>query len=102
VDIEAQIKTTHRRGKKFDSGSYVECAADELDGLERAYINEFLPPYNRDGITNSRRKAQGDAKSLPSTASPALCSNDHHARIVGGFAPPAIPAWEMHEQSPAS
>jgi hypothetical protein len=37
--------------KDFDAWNFVLCPREELNSLERHYINEFRPPLNRDRTT---------------------------------------------------
>jgi excinuclease UvrABC nuclease subunit len=46
----------HMLSKEFDSFAFVPAKKEELDSLERAYINKFLPVYNRDPTTEKLRK----------------------------------------------
>ena len=40
------IARVFKHNYKFDSFSYIECAADDLDLYEVAYISKFKPRYN--------------------------------------------------------
>jgi hypothetical protein len=69
TDIEARIY--NHRWREFDSWHSIACEPGELKTLERAYIDKFLPPWNRDSETVAKR---GDnrlrAEQLPAITHP--------------------------------
>ncbi len=55
IDVEGRLREHRSRG--FDRWHWIPCAAEELDSLERRYLDAFLPPWNSDPLTVTRRKA---------------------------------------------
>ena len=46
--------------KVFDGVSFLRCEADQLDEVERKYIDRFMPEYNADSITlAAKRRREG-------------------------------------------
>jgi hypothetical protein len=50
VNVEARV-ASHRQNRQFDRWHWIECPCDQLNALERAYIDAYLPPWNMDGRT---------------------------------------------------
>jgi hypothetical protein len=54
VNIGARIGAHGWRG--FDRWHFIVCPRDQLDAIERAYLDRFLPPWNDDGRTARLRE----------------------------------------------
>jgi hypothetical protein len=69
IDIEARICS--HRWREFDRWHWIPCEKEQLNALERAYIDSLLPPWNTDSRTAKKR---GDSyigqNSLPSVSHP--------------------------------
>lgn len=46
----------------FDAVSFIRCPEADLDALERAYIDKFLPEMNRDALTQKARRGAGKGR----------------------------------------
>jgi hypothetical protein len=60
---------SHVPAKVFDSWAWVPCPAWELNLIERAYIDMFLPEDNMDQITRNRRGDVPTSRPAPDRAS---------------------------------
>lgn len=60
TDVEARI--CNHRWREFDCWHWIACEPEELNMLERAYIDKFLPPWNCDSETVAKR---GDNRLRP-------------------------------------
>lgn len=57
VNIPSRIGD-HCRRVSFDSYHWIPCAVSRLDAVERAYLDEHLPPLNRDAKTKKMRSSK--------------------------------------------
>lgn len=64
VNIEARI--TSHKPRRFERWHWIPCSREELNALERAYINAFMPAWNTDGRTMARRYALANPPPPPS------------------------------------
>jgi hypothetical protein len=64
IDVEARLGG--HRWRSFDPWYWVPCLPDQLNTMERQYIDLFLPSWNSDNRTALRREEL--ARSTPSSA----------------------------------
>jgi hypothetical protein len=50
VELHSRVTMHHARWKQFDSYTYIPCAPESLDALERHYIRELQPRLNVAGV----------------------------------------------------
>jgi hypothetical protein len=92
IDIAARLLSHRSRG--FDRWHWIPCRPEELDLLERRYLDEFLPLWNADFQTAKKR---GDlvfqSEPLPSGFHPLMGVDP------GWFAPaePEEPYWTQDD-----
>lgn len=55
VNIDGRLGGHRLMRRNFDRYHWIACAREELNALERAYIDAFLPPWNTDPRTESLR-----------------------------------------------
>jgi hypothetical protein len=55
IDVDCRVQA-HKK-KDYDSWTWVPCPARQQERLERAYLDKFLPPLNRDYNTELARRA---------------------------------------------
>ncbi len=70
IDVDGRL--ADHRWREFDRWHWVPCAAEDLDSLERRYLDAFLPTWNSDPSTVARRREREPTIpfSLPEAAHP--------------------------------